>query len=191
MSEVELETVEQPTTVSMEEFNELKAQFENLTSSKDRILSESKDYKSKYNTMRKEQEAKQVESMEKKEEWKDLLEQERSKSYELEGKYKSAQKKAVLKDVNFQVSRLAGDAHDVDDVINSLNLTEDQINFDTGEVNGISGLIDGLRKNKPYLFKTDVPKMNQTNPKFKEEKKEMSETEALHNAFTAIIKPRS
>ena len=188
MSEEKVESPEEVKSVSVEEFNELRSQFESLSASKDRILNESKDNKSKYQSLRKEAEDKERTDMEAKEQWKELLEAERNKSYELENKYKSVQKKAVLNNVNFEVSRLAQDAFDANDVINSLRLTEDNIDVETGEVKGISVMVDDLRKNKPYLFKSSVPAMNTKNPHYREEKTAISREDSLLGAIKFLTK---
>lgn len=151
-------------TVSRDEYESLVAKLEQSQSSNDRLLGESKDNKAKYQSMRKQQEDAQKEDMESKEQWKELLEKERNEKFELESDLKASKKRAVLKEIHFQAAKHAPDAQDIDILINSIPLTEDMIDKDTGEVSGLSGVIDELRKNKPFLFKKDVPNMRQDNP---------------------------
>ena len=67
---------EEPKSVSHDEIEALKTMVDQLKSSNDRLLGESKDNKAKYQDMRKKQEDAQREDMESKEQWKELLEEE-------------------------------------------------------------------------------------------------------------------
>lgn len=161
--------VEAPESVSVEEFRALQAKFEQLAGSKERILEESKGYKQKYQELRGTLEQKERSKLEEKEQWKELLEKERQDRMELEQRAKTLQKKAVLNTVNYEVARLAGDALDVQDVINNLKLNEDNVDFETGKVEGLSSQIDEIKQKKPWLFKTDVPRTNTSMPQYKGE----------------------
>lgn len=148
--------------------NELKDQVQQLASSKNRLLEESKGYKGKYQSLRGEIEDKEREELTSKEKWKELLEKEREDKFKVEKDLKESRQKALLKSVHFEVSKLAPDANDVNDIISALHLTSENFDVEKGEVNGVAQMIDEIRKNKSYLFKQNVPGMNQKVPKYQE-----------------------
>ncbi len=156
------------TTVSVEDFNALKDQFAQLQSTNERLLTESKKHKSTAKKLMDEQDERERSELEAKGEIEELLKRERDKRLEVETKYKTAQKKNLLKSIQIEVSRHAGDAYDVRDVLNSLDLTEDMVDVETGEVKGVASMVDDLRKNKAYLFKSGAPGMNQKVPKYED-----------------------
>ena len=61
----------------------------------------------------------------------------------------------MQKDLNFQVASMAGDAYDVNDIVNSLPRTLLTLDEESESVGGIEEAINYVRENKPHLFKKD------------------------------------
>lgn len=148
--------VEQPTEeprVSVEDFQKVAEQVEQLKGSNERILAESKDWKSKYQNLKSEQEQSHRETLEQNGETEKLLEIEKNRVHELQLKLQEKEKKALKKDLDFEVAKYANDAQDVDLVIKSL--TPDMVSYDEeqGKVVGVQDAVSKLREEKPFLFK--------------------------------------
>lgn len=155
----------------LKEMNALKQEVESLRSSKERLLNESKDYKSKYRSLQSQREEQERTEMESKEQWKELLEREREEKQRLANEHKSLQHKNLMQKVQFEAAKLASDANDLDDVIYNLRLTQDDVNVETGEISNLAAKVDGLREKKPYLFKQEIATMNNKVPHYKEQEK--------------------
>lgn len=160
---------EEQSSVSMDDFNQLKSELESLRNTNARLLNEKKEIKSKYQETVAEREQREREELKAKEDWKGMYSRIESEKKDLESKYKSARKDAFRKNVYFEVSKLASDAHDVDDVINNLSINDDNLDLDKLELNDVAHQIDELKKGKPWLFKQSTPSMNTSQPGYKEE----------------------
>ena len=177
--------------------NELQDQIALISNNKERILEESKGYKSKYQDLRGKIESKEKEDLESKEKWKELLEREREEKVELKANMNKFKRNSIEKHLRFEVAKLATDANPeyMEDIVNNLSLTPDLINEETGEVSGISQMLDGVRKSKPLFFTNNVPGMNQTVPQYVEQKGETKEEllardpgSALNGVIAALLK---
>ena len=116
--EVTAEAQEQTPTINIEA---LQARLEKLENTNERLLNESKTYKNKYQGLRTDVETKQKTQLEESENWKELLDIEKNRAFELEEKNKSIRTDVMRQKLNFEVSRHASNAFDVNDVINSLD----------------------------------------------------------------------
>lgn len=128
------------------------ATIESLSSSKERILEESKDYKTKFNSLRTEVEGAERLKLEDSENWKELLDIEKNKNFDAQEEMKTLKQRTVRSNINLAVSRLAPDAHDTEDLMKLLEFGDMQINEDLS-VSGLDNLVKGIRESKPWMFK--------------------------------------
>lgn len=161
------EAVEEKTP-TLEELQEAltkqQALIDQLSSSKERILAESKDYKSKYSELRTTVEAAEKAKLEESENWKELLEREKNEKFELQEKWKNLRQQTVKANLQFKAAQLAADAWNIDDVINSMPSDAIEIGEDLS-VAGIENAINAVREAKPYLFKQEqAASMVSSNP---------------------------
>ncbi len=164
----------------------LQARLEKLESTNERLLNESKTYKNKYQGLRNDVETKQKTQLEESENWKELLDIEKNRAFELEEKHKSMQKNVLRQKLNFEVARHAKNAFDVNDVINSLDRNSLHIDEENLEVGGIKEAVELVMKSKPHLFNTGVKPhgMGERPPEnYKPEEKEKSLAELLGEGF--------
>jgi len=157
-----------------------------LKSTNERLLNESKTYKNKYQGLRNDVETKQKTQLEESENWKELLDIEKNRAFELEEKHKSMQKNVLRQKLNFEVARHAKNAFDVNDVINSLDRNSLHIDEENLEVGGIKEAVELVMKSKPHLFNTGVKPhgMGERPPEnYKPEEKEKSLAELLGEGF--------
>jgi len=156
MSEVteENKNVEKTLDEVMKELEESKAAIDALNASKERILLESKEHADKYRKMRDEKLAMEKAELEKSENWKELKEK---TEQDLIAEKERSEKMASLmidKDLKLQVSQLAPNAYDINDVIyqvknsDKLSLNNESLTFE-----GVKEAIDEIREKKIYLFK--------------------------------------
>ena len=160
----------------------LAARVEQLESSKNRLLEESKGWKEKYQGLKtnveKESEAKLTEN----EQWKELLDLEKNKVHELSSKVKNLTTTTMQKDLQFKIASLAKDAHNVEDVVTAVSKTG-MLNLDTetGSITGIEEAYNKVREEKPYFFNTakksgmDAGRPNDMIPQEKSVEEQISE----------------
>lgn len=166
----------------------LQAEVEALRQSKDRILAESKEWKSKFQSTRTEIENQERVSMEKKGDLEGLLAKANEKIGVLENSLNEREENLLTKSIHFEVARHAPDANDVNDVINNLKVNKNDIDLENFSVKGISEKIDDIRKGKPYLFKQNTAKMQTKMPSFKEKTIGEMSVADLKNAYKANLK---
>ena len=145
---------EQPMTPELD-VSTLMARLEKLESTNARILEESKSHKSKYQGLKSSVEEKEKAQLTENEQWKELLEMEKNKSSEFESRLRDQSKMTLKKEINFKVATLAGDAHDVNDIISALPKDLISINEEELSVNGIDEAVNSVRDSKPWLFKQE------------------------------------
>jgi len=144
---------------------ELVQTVDKLKSTNERLLSESKDWKAKYQGMRLETENREKKELEDKESWKELLEKERDEKFKIEENFKSLKKQTLKKQLQFEVAKHASDAHNIDTVLSTLPTDMLQIDEENMSVSGIKDCIDSLRKDHGYLFKSEnTPSMVNKRP---------------------------
>lgn len=145
---------------------ELMAQLEQLKSTNERLLRESKEAKSKYKSVLTEAEERKVAELKAKEDYKALYEQTSQEKSMFQKQLEDLKNQTTFNSIKFQVAKMCPDAHDVDDVLNKIKITSAMINPETGEVDGIKSQIDEVRKKYVYLFKQNAPAMNNTSPSY-------------------------
>jgi thiamine kinase-like enzyme len=146
------EVKEQQTETKEVDVNALMARLEQLESTNQRILNESKEYKTKYRSLRENVEQKEQEQLEKSENWKELLDIEKNKSNQYAQEAKQLKSQMLKKHIDFEVARLAPNAFDIGDVINNLPKEMLSINEETMEVKGIEEAVNLIKEKKSYLF---------------------------------------
>jgi translation elongation factor EF-G len=166
--------------------NALVARLEKLESTNERLLNESKQYKTKYQGLRTEVETKQKQQLEESENWKELLEIEKNRNFEVNESMKAMKQKVIKSNLHAEVARYAKNAHDINDVVS--NLPKDLLNIDEENlrIEGIKEAVETVVKEKPYLFNTGVKNHGMsTEPpaEYKQETKEASLEDLLGAAF--------
>lgn len=174
--------------------DDLLKRVEQLEKSKSRVLEESKEYKSKYMTLKQELESKEQQEVEKSGDLEKKLQFLQSKKQELESQYTSVQKTALSKEIYYQIAQNAPDAHDIKAVANQIDHAILDVDPSTLEVKGVAEAIDDLRKKAGWMFKKDVPNMQSKVPSYKREEPksihQMSSSEkqvALKQALGAFL----
>jgi len=132
--------------------NEILARMEKLESTNNRLLEESKMWKTKYKGLSSDVEQRQQQELEKTENWKDLLEIEKNKRSEYETQLKETKKAVLQKELNFKVASLAKDAYDVSDIINNLPKEMISIDEESLSITGVDEAINFVREKKSHLF---------------------------------------
>lgn len=151
-TEVKEETkVEEKSAVDVDK---LMARVEQLESTNQRILDESKDYKNKYRGLRDSVDKDQATKLEESENWKELLDLEKNKTHSLGEQVTQFKKTSLKKELHFQVAKHASDAFDVDDVINSLPKDLLSVDEETLSVQGVMEAVASVKDKKPHLFNT-------------------------------------
>ena len=134
---------------SVIEVKALQEEMTNLKQTNDRILEESKQNKDKYRTLRADVDKKESAVLEESESWKELYDREKDTSFGLSEKLQTQTKIILRKELNFQVAAEAGDAHDINDVINALPKDIISIDKDSMEVKNVKEAVNLLKQKKP------------------------------------------
>lgn len=138
-----------------------------LEKTNQRLLSESKEYKTKYQSLKEEQEKKEKDLLTQKEDWKKLLEQERKERDDERQKFKRFKHHNLSKLLEYEVLKHAPDVQDVSlvkqalpsDMIDAFE-QDDEIKF-----TGIKEGLERIKKEKPFLFKPqNIPQMTNSKP---------------------------
>lgn len=135
--------------------NDLMKRVEQLESSKNRLLEESKGWKEKYQGLKTNVEKENEQKLTENEQWKELVEIEKNTRFELESKVKDLTTMTMQKDLQYKVASLAKDAHNVDDVVTAISRSGLlEIDKETGTIRGIEEAYNRVREEKPYYFDT-------------------------------------
>jgi len=140
------------------------AEIERLKSTNDRLLSESKQNKTKrseVDELRMQLESYQKKEMEQKGNYQEMLNLEIEKRQKLEGELRERDTKLMKSNIFNAVANYAKDAHDVNDLLAQKDYASMiEINEDTLEPisESIHKFVDSLKENKTYLFKGKTPK---------------------------------
>lgn len=164
------------------QMNAMQEKMSLLASTNERLLNESKANKNKYQSLRTEVEQKQKADLEASENFKELLDMEKNRAFELEEQNKKIKQSVIRERLNFEVARHAKNAYDINDVIHSL--PKDMLNIDEEnlKVEGIKEAVEIVMKNKPHLFNNGIKShgMGQEPPEgYKPENKEPTFEELL------------
>ncbi len=152
-------TTEEVTLESLQtQMKALSVQNSKLETTNERLLTESKTNKTKWQLLRDEQETAENAKLTDQEDWKTLATKLKGEKKAENEKFQALKAKTLRKTLDFEVARWAKDAHSVDDIIHSLPSTMIDINEETFMIEGVQEAVNFLRDEKPYLFnKTTVP----------------------------------
>jgi len=171
-------TTEEVTLESLQlQMKALSAQNTKLETTNERLLTESKSNKTKWQLLRDEQETAENTKLSDQEDWKTLVTKLKGEKKVENEKFQALKAKTLRKTLDFEVARWAKDAHSVDDIIHSLPSTMVDINEETFSIEGVQEAVNFLRDEKPYLFsKSQVPGTVNNRPTTEKPKvKELSE----------------
>lgn len=132
----------------------LQEEMVSLRQTNERILEESKQNKDKYRTLRSDVDKKESAVLEESESWKELYDREKDTAFGLSEQLQKQTKLILRKELNFQVAAEAGDAHDINDVINALPKDIISIDKESMAVNNVKEAVNLLKQKKPWLFDT-------------------------------------
>jgi hypothetical protein len=132
----------------------LKAELEKVKATNERLLSESKENKSKYVSLKSTVEAEAKAKLEQEQDWKQLLEKERESSQTLSADLLKVKKQTLKKSLDFETAKYAKDAYEIDDIINAIDKNTIKIDEESLSISGVEEAINVLRTKKPYLFNT-------------------------------------
>lgn len=174
-SQVEQSDIKKDETTALDPVA-LKAELDKYKATNERLLQESKDYKAKFSTLKTNLEQETKTKLEKEQDWKSLLEQEKIANQTLNENLAKMKKQTLIKALNFEVSKFAKDAYDVEDVISSLDHNTVKIDEENLSILGVEEAVNALRTKKSYLFNSGKkPSMVDDRPGFnKPEKKDPS-----------------
>ena len=153
--EVKKETVETKTEEKkvLPSVEDMQKELEKLRNHNSTLKGEKNDFKSKYETMKGDVESKRQDELTQKEDYKTMLEEANSKITNLEDTLTRKEENALSKSIAFEVQKLAGDAIDISDVMEKINVSEENIDMESQSLTDIAEQVDNIRKSKPYLFK--------------------------------------
>ena len=150
VKETENSVENQEQTVDIEA---LMKRVEQLESSNNRLLDESKSWKEKYQSERSVREKDTEKKLTENEQWKELVEIEKNKRFELESKVKDLTTLSMQKDLKYKIASLAKDAHNVEDVVAAVSRSGMlELDKDSGTIRGIEEAYNKVREEKPYYF---------------------------------------
>lgn len=167
------ESIEQKQEIDVDA---LMARLEKLESTNSRLLDESKTNKSKYQNLRSEVDTQERVKLEESENWKELLDIEKNKAFELQEQNKKIKYNVLQNKLNYEVARQCPTAYDVTDVIGSLPKDLLQIDEENLKIDGIREAVEHVMKSKPHLFNTGIKPHGQEGAPPAEYKQEIKET---------------
>lgn len=138
-----------------------------LEATNKRLLEESKINKKKYQEEKDKNEQFEVKTLTEKEDYKKLLEKATKRAQELEQKVSGYKVKNLEKTLNYEVSRYAQDAYDLELVKQALprELIDAVEDNDDIQVMGVKEAIEKVKSEKPFLFKPKtIPGMASAKP---------------------------
>lgn len=170
--EIEKEKVEPENKVKTPTVEELMAENAKLKSKNFEVIGEKKTAADELAKLKADAETKRQEDLNQKEDYKTLLEDANKIIANQKVEISSKDENALSKSIAFEVQKLAGDAKDVNDIMDKINISESNIDLENQNLTDLAEQIDAIRKSKPYLFDTKVanmttklPNMNSNNSK--------------------------
>lgn len=154
-------------TTSTVQSGSLEDRLSQLEKTNQRLLNESKDYKTKYQSIKDEQDKKEKENLTQKENWKALLDKERQERDAERSQFQTFKKHNLSKLLEYEILKHAPDVQDVNLVKQALPV--DMITaFEEDNEIKFSGIKEGLekiKKEKTFLFKAqNIPQMTSAKP---------------------------
>jgi len=155
----------QETTVDVDA---LVNRIEALEQSKDRLLNESKSWKSKYQSVVGKMEEKENQAMTERNDFKGLYEKSQGQIMDLQERAKAEQKKRLETALMYEVARHGRDAEDTEILLAAVKTKKKDVlgyDSDSDAWHGVDTAIDDLRKTNPGLFKSNLPGTPDGRPK--------------------------
>jgi len=146
------ENNQQEAVITPEQFEGLQKELDQLKQSKDRLLAESKDYKTKWQATKQEKEVEARAKLEEQGNLSQLVEELKNDIAGLKSQNNELKKTTLSKDLRMEVSRYAKDAYDIEDIVRNLpkgalRMDEDNLSFE-----GVQDAVAEVRTSKPHLF---------------------------------------
>lgn len=138
---------------------ELLAENARLKEQNFKVIGEKKSIKEALDGELSEKEKRNNEQLKKKEDYKTLLDEANKKIDTLTQTITVKQENSLSKSIALNVQKLAGDALDITDIIDKINISEDNIDMENETVTDLASQIDEIRKSKPYLFNVKASNM--------------------------------
>lgn len=182
----------------LEKFDELVSRVESVEGLNQRLLDESKKWKTKYQDMRSEIEEEKTQKMQEKNDFKGLYEKTLDEANALRDAVKMEKKSSLETTLKYEVAKNARDAEDTDLLLAAIKLKKKDLlgyDNDTGTWKGVGDAIDDLRVSNPGLFVQDKPGMVNGRPqsavvkdKTVEELVAEDPNSVLNNALKELLK---
>lgn len=161
-------------------------QLNKLASTNERLLSESKQYKDKWKSLREEAENKEQAKLTENEQWKELLELRENDLHKTKEQLTNIKRAALKKELQFKVATLAPNARDINDVINALPRDILQISEEDLTVSGIEDAVTYVKEKKPWYFDEKV-KTGMVSERPEGKVKEKSQDELINENPNAML----
>lgn len=145
--------VEQP-QVSPEDFAAMKEQVERLTSTNQRLLEESKTYKTKAQAKSEELESIEKQKLQEAGKLEELLEYERNKTHEAKARAEALERQNMKRTLQLEVASHARDARDLKLVLAAINADDFSYDEATGSFKGVDEAVGKVKSTHPFLFES-------------------------------------
>ena len=142
--------------------NGLEERLDRLEQSNQRLLDESKSWKSKYQSVKSQAEERETEAMKQTNDFKGLYEKTLEQVDALKTGLVSEKKDNLEKTLRYQVASSAKDAEDMDLLVAAVKMKKKDLiayNGDNGKYDGVDDAINDLRQTNPGLFSVNKPSM--------------------------------
>ena len=165
-----------------------------LESTNQRLLGESKDNAEKYRKVRDQEDSRKKLELEEQENWKGLLDKEKDDKFQLEAKYKDLKKNALKKDLDFTVAKLIdsplAEGASVDDIIHHvLETGVVEISDDESEFLNVADAYNKVKESKRFLFDSKkAPMANAVPGQNAPAEKKLSKDELFKQALGVLHK---
>lgn len=167
MTEKVVEPKEEPIVPKTPTVEELMAENARLKSHNEKTIGEKKSAASELAQLKADQDERRQEDLKQKEDYKTLLDDANKTIANQKVEISTKDENALSKSIAFEVQKLAGDAKDISDIMDKINISEENIDLANGNLTDLAEQIDAIRKSKPYLFEvkpnsmaTKLPNMN-------------------------------
>ncbi len=175
-------------TVSTGEHQKIVDQLAQMKSTNSRLLNENKEKSESIRVIKDGIDSSTKKKLEDEGKTQELLELERNNVFKLSEQLKERSKRELQKDLEIEVARHAGDAHDLKDVVAALDLEKLSIDPETGKVGEVKEAVDKVREDKAYMFKSkEAPTTVTTRPQHVADKGP-SQSDKYESAINFLVK---
>lgn len=168
------------------ELEELRAEKEALSNSKKRVEEENAKYKKRAQEVEGKLSEAEKKKLEEENKLHELIKIEREEKAKLLDKYEGLQGTTLREKLRVEVSKVAKDAHDVDDILKVVEAKDLlKIDHDSLTVDGVEDFVTKVRELKPHFFTKKKSNMGEEDPPSKENGKGESTDEAYRRELKA------